>query len=121
MKRLALVLALLAAAPAVANDNVTVIFWGTTAEAGACQFATLAAAVANGACTRTQVDTTNQHLGQLAAAFQGPCTAAQGSACSVPQLVSFAAGWMKQQLIQYMQSHYNDAATQAATVPVPLN
>ena len=121
MKWLVLLLALLAAAPAAANDNVSVIFWGTTAEASSCQFATLQAAVTAGTCTRTLVDTTNLHLSQLAAAFQGPCTAAQGSACSVPQLVSFAAAWMKQQLEQYLAGYYLDVAATGATVPAPLN
>jgi hypothetical protein len=120
VKRLALLLALLAS-PAAANDNVTIIYWGTTPEAGPCQFASMAAAISNGACVRTITDPTNTALGQMVVAYQPLCNTALETTCSVPQVVSYVSTWLNAQAYQYMQSYYLGVATQGAIVPAPLH
>src|SRR5271167_1154761 len=120
MKKLALLFALLAS-PALANDNVTIIVWGTTAEAGPCQYATLAAAVTGAACTRTVTDTTNTLLGELVTAYQSYCNVAINGTCTATQVATYFGYWVRDQVEAYVTSQRQAAAAAAVASTPGLN
>ena len=117
MKRLALLLALLAS-PASANDNLTFMFWGTTAEAAPCQYANAAAAVASGACTVNLTDTTNTKMTELKAVFQQYCNTRLNLACTPAQVLANIPYFIRDAIAAEALRYNTNNATIAPVVPV---
>ena len=119
MKRLALLLALLAS-PASANDNLTFMFWGTTAEAAPCQYANAAAAVASGACTVNLTDTTNTKMTELKAVFQQYCNTRLNPTppCTPAQILTQIPFFLRDAITAEALRYNTNNATIAPVVPV---
>ena len=120
MKRLTLLLALFAstASAASANDNMTIMIWGTTAEAAPCQFATVAAAIANGSCTVNLADTTNAKITELKAAFAQFCNTRLNTACTPAQVLTNIPIFIRDAIAAEALRYNTNNATIAPVVPV---
>ena len=109
MKKYLLVSAIFLAAPALANDTLSITLQAGTA--GLC----------TSPCTVTYTDTSNATRNTIQTVWAAGCAQDNSNTtCSNAQILTYFTKWLKDQAVAHIQQYNQNIAVQGASAPPPL-